>query len=123
MKASLWFVILFIAPMLGVVRAQAPTLPVKPAIESASLERGPQSVRVNFAIRPWGDVFVDGKPYGISPPLRSLPLTAGKHSITIKNSTYDSHVESIDLKPGEQATIRHIFADEKPSAAAASKGH
>ena len=122
MKPFLWFVIVVVASI-AAAHAQAPAVPGIATLEAAAIDRGPKAITVNFAIKPWGDVLVDGKPYGISPPLKSLHLTAGKHTITIKNSTYPSRVESIDLKQGEQLMIRHAFTDEKPSTAAASKGN
>jgi class 3 adenylate cyclase len=65
--------------------------------------------RVELAVLPWGEVLVDGKSRGVSPPLRTLDIPAGSHTIEIRNSTFPSRVEKVDLKAGEAITIRHRF--------------
>jgi class 3 adenylate cyclase len=65
--------------------------------------------RVELAVAPWGEVFVDGKSRGVSPPLRGLDLPAGAHTVEIRNSTFPVHVEQVQVKPGEAVRIRHRF--------------
>jgi class 3 adenylate cyclase len=65
--------------------------------------------RVELAVLPWGEVLVDGKSRGVSPPLRTLDIPAGSHTIEIRNSTFPSRVEKVNLKAGEAITIRHRF--------------
>jgi class 3 adenylate cyclase len=65
--------------------------------------------RVNLAVAPWGEVVVDGRPRGVSPPLRTLELKPGTHIIEIRNSTFASHVQKVEVKAGEALTIRHRF--------------
>ena len=48
--------------------------------------------RIELAVNPWGEVFVDGKSRGVSPPLRTLEISPGSHTIEIRNSTFPSHV-------------------------------
>jgi class 3 adenylate cyclase len=74
-------------------------------------ERAPSGdlARVELAVLPWGEVLVDGKSRGVSPPLRSLELPAGAHTIEIRNSTFPSHVEKVNIKAGEAIKIRHRF--------------
>jgi hypothetical protein len=52
---------------------------------------------------------VDGKSRGVSPPLRTLDIPAGSHTIEIRNSTFPSHVEKVNVKAGEAIRIRHRF--------------
>jgi hypothetical protein len=73
--------------------------PVKPA--------GPG--RVELAVAPWGEVLVDGKSRGLSPPLRVLELPAGVHKVEIRNSTFPAHVAQVEVKPGEAVRIQHRF--------------
>jgi hypothetical protein len=54
-------------------------------------------------------VFVDGRSRGVSPPLRTLEIPPGSHTIEIRNSTFPSHVEKVDIKPGDAVKIRHRF--------------
>jgi class 3 adenylate cyclase len=65
--------------------------------------------RIELAVAPWGEVLVDGKSRGVSPPLRSLDLPAGPHTVEIRNSTFAAHVEQVQVKAGEAVKIRHRF--------------
>jgi len=62
-----------------------------------------------FAIQPWGEVVVNGKPGGVSPPIKSLKLAPGKYKIEIRNTTFPVHVENVDVKSRDELTIRHRF--------------
>ena len=64
---------------------------------------------VNLAIDPWGEVFVNGKLQGVSPPKKQLKLPPGKYKIEIRNSTFPPHVQAVDLKPREELTVKHKF--------------
>jgi class 3 adenylate cyclase len=64
---------------------------------------------LSLAIAPWGHVFVDGKPRGVSPPLRELELAPGKHRIELKNTGSQTHVVTVNAKPGEKIRIKHKF--------------
>jgi len=79
--------------------------------EKKTGERAPSGdlARLELAVAPWGEVLVDGKSRGVSPPLRTLELPAGAHTIEIRNSTFPSHVERVNIKAGEAIKIRHRF--------------
>jgi serine/threonine-protein kinase len=62
-----------------------------------------------FAVQPWGEVFVNGKSSGVSPPMKSLKLPPGKYKIEIRNTTFAVHTENLDVKPRDELTIRHRF--------------
>ena len=65
--------------------------------------------RIVFAVAPWGEVLIDGKSRGVSPPLRTLEIPAGPHTIEIRNSTFPAHVAKVEVKAGEAIRIRHRF--------------
>jgi len=65
--------------------------------------------RLRLGISPWGAVYVDGERVGVSPPLRQLELAPGTHRIEIRNTNFPPRVETVDLKPGDIAHIRHRF--------------
>jgi class 3 adenylate cyclase len=65
--------------------------------------------RLELAVLPWGEVLVDGKSRGVSPPLRTLDIPPGSHTIELRNSTFPSHVEKVTVKAGEALKIRHRF--------------
>ncbi len=64
---------------------------------------------INFAIQPWGEVLVNGKSIGTSPPIKQYKLSPGKHKIEVRNSTFTPLVTTIEVKPKEEQTIRHQF--------------
>jgi class 3 adenylate cyclase len=65
--------------------------------------------KLDLVVAPWGEVVVDGKSRGISPPLRVVELPPGAHTIEIRNSTFPAHVQKVQVKPGEAVRIRHRF--------------
>ena len=62
-----------------------------------------------FAIQPWGEIFVNGKSQGVTPPKKFLKLDPGKYRIEIRNTTFPVHVENLDLKARDEITVRHRF--------------
>jgi class 3 adenylate cyclase len=58
---------------------------------------------------PWGEVIVDGKSRGVTPPLRQLELPPGRHKIEIRNTSFPSHAQTVTVRAGEKITIRHRF--------------
>ncbi|MDP2829942.1 MAG: serine/threonine-protein kinase [Sulfuricellaceae bacterium] len=64
---------------------------------------------LSIAISPWGEIIVDGKNEGISPPLNTLNLAAGKHKVEIRNPGHHSVISTVDIPPGGQIKIRHKF--------------
>jgi class 3 adenylate cyclase len=65
--------------------------------------------RLELAVAPWGEVLVDGKSRGVSPPLRVLEVSPGPHTIEIRNTTFPAHVARVEVKPGEAVKIQHRF--------------
>ena len=64
---------------------------------------------VSFAVSPWGEVHVDGKMHGVSPPLQELELAPGRHRIEVRNSASQPHVVTVNAKSGERIRIKHKF--------------
>ena len=64
---------------------------------------------VAFAISPWGEIFVDGVSVGVSPPLSTLKLAPGKHTVEIRNQGFTPYRETVNLVSGESFKIRHKF--------------
>jgi hypothetical protein len=74
--------------------------PAKPALPPAT---------VVFAVQPWGEIYVNGKARGVTPPTKSLKLEPGKYKVEVRNTTFAPHVESLDLKARDEVTVRHKF--------------
>ena len=69
----------------------------------------PAKANLNFTIIPWGEVFIDGKSRGASPPLKKIKLSPGRHRIEIKNATFSPYRKTVKLEAGESMKIRHKF--------------
>ena len=65
--------------------------------------------RLAFAVSPWGEVYVDGRRRGISPPLREIKLSPGKHVVEIRNTTFQRHSQTVDLDADASVRIKHKF--------------
>jgi len=74
--------------------------PSKPALPPATLV---------FAVQPWGEIFVNGRSRGVTPPMKSLKLEPGKYKIEVRNTTFPPHVESLELKARDEVTVRYKF--------------
>jgi len=64
---------------------------------------------LTFAVTPWGDVYLDGKRMGASPPLTVLRVPAGKHKIEIRNLNFAPYSQTLNLKANSSKKIKHIF--------------
>jgi hypothetical protein len=91
----------------GVAEAKTAKNLTARAPEKAGAQTAPG--RLDLAVLPWGEVLIDGKSRGVSPPLRTLDIPPGSHTIEIRNSTFPSHVAKVNVKAGEAITIRHRF--------------
>jgi serine/threonine-protein kinase len=80
-----------------------------PAREAVSQYPAADSATLAFAIAPWGEVRVDGRSYGASPPLTHLPLPAGEHRIEIDNGVSDPYRTVVQLEAGQALRIQHNF--------------
>ena len=79
-------------------KAVAPLAPVEQATATLLL-----------AVSPWGEVYVDGKRAGVSPPLATLQLEPGRHKVEIRNQAFSPYRDNVNLEPGTSLKIRHKF--------------
>ncbi len=66
---------------------------------------------VSLVVQPWGEIYLDGRMQGISPPLLELQVVAGKHEIKIRNTKFPVYTQVIRVKSGQKIKIRHTFAN------------
>jgi len=64
---------------------------------------------VQLAVSPWGQVEVDGKPMGTSPPLTRLTLASGNHTITVRNTDFPAYTTTVTVDGESPVTLRHRF--------------
>jgi serine/threonine-protein kinase len=95
--------------------ASVPAAPVSPAPAvtakvSPPAPAVPQAkATLMLAVSPWGEVHVDGKRVGVSPPLTTLQLEAGRHKVEIRNQGFASYRKTVNLESGRSLKIRHKF--------------
>jgi eukaryotic-like serine/threonine-protein kinase len=81
---------------------QAPT-----AATSTNAAKGNGTLRI-FA-SPWAEVEVNGKSLGVSPPLTSLRLPAGEHTVVLRNSGFAPKRIRIKVPADGVARVQHRF--------------
>lgn len=101
------------APEIESARVDTPP-PLLPSVSGIAPPEVPAAIvqakaTLTLAISPWGEVFVDGKRVGVSPPLATLPLEPGRHVVEIRNQGFAPYRGTVNLKPGESHRIRHKF--------------
>jgi serine/threonine-protein kinase len=64
---------------------------------------------VQLALSPWGQVEVDGKPMGISPPLSRLTLSSGTHTVTVRNTDFPAYTATVTVDGESPVVLRHRF--------------
>jgi hypothetical protein len=80
-------------------------LPTVTEQSSPPIERG----TVFLAVKPWGEVYVDGKKIGVTPPLQSFDVSPGSRVITIKNTSFPSYRKSLAVQRDAKVTVAHDF--------------
>ncbi|MNR15072.1 hypothetical protein D3C85_1315870 [compost metagenome] len=90
-------------PVPTVIAGAPPAPPPPPAA-------APGMGRVQFNIRPWGQVFVDGADRGVSPPLKSLPLRPGIYTIEVRNGDLTAYRQRVTVQDSKSApVVSHEF--------------
>jgi serine/threonine-protein kinase len=108
-----------IVPPIEPAPAEAPAPPPAVAAAPAAVTLVPERdrlqapapgalARLSFAISPWGEVYVDGKKRGVTPPLRELALPPGRYEIEIRNAML-VHRQTVELFVDAPARIKHKF--------------
>lgn len=69
-------------------------------------------------VQPSGDVWVDGTLQGSTPELARLELPAGPHTIELRNPRAKPVRLEVQLQPGEELKLNHVFPAPPPPAPA-----
>lgn len=64
----------------------------------------PVNLQLRFTVKPWGNISVDGRQVGVSPPMKRYTLPEGKHQIKISNPAFPDVIRDIEVKPGKKRT-------------------
>ena len=91
------------------VRAEPGSTPKASPAPKPSPAPAPAVGIIQLAVLPWGEVFVNGKSRGSSPPLRSIEVPPGSHAVEIRNTSFPAFTQRVELRPGQSVRIRHRF--------------
>jgi len=74
-----------------------------------SSNAAPATGVVQLAVAPWGQIEVDGKGAGLTPPLAQLTLSVGEHVITVRNADFAPHTVTVRVSSDQPVVVRHRF--------------
>lgn len=64
---------------------------------------------INLMVVPWGEVYLDGRKQGVSPPLLEMQVVPGAHEVEIRNGNFPAYKQKITVKVGQKIKISHKF--------------
>ncbi|HTO43198.1 MAG TPA: hypothetical protein VML56_03905 [Burkholderiales bacterium] len=88
-------------------REQERTIEATAEAQPASVS---DSATLVLAVKPWGEVYVDGTKVGVTPPLKRFQVAPGLRVITIKNSALPEYRVRLNVTREAQVTIAHDFS-------------
>ncbi len=92
--------------------ANAASASASAAAASAQTEEAPAfMLNVRLTVKPWGEVRVDGKLIGVSPPMKRFQLSEGKHQIRISNPAYPDFVRDMEVVKSNRKRVEQIEVD------------
>lgn len=98
----------------GPAKAEAPGKALAIAKPALSAPKGspepPAMATVRLDIKPRGEVRINGVAKGTSPPLTSIQIAPGRHTIEIRHGRATPLVLQVHAGPGEELAIKHAFA-------------
>ena len=83
--------------------------PATPDAASPPPAAAPATGRMVLDIKPWGEVYVDGRKRGLSPPLKNLQLPEGRYRVEVRNPAAATIARDVEVKAGRSTTIAHTF--------------
>jgi len=89
------------------IEPPAVALATEPA--SAPLPPPAKTATLVFDVSPWGEIYVDGKLHGTTPPVKTVDLPPGRHRIELRNSAQPPYLIYTTLELGDVRRIRHQF--------------
>ncbi|HWI36436.1 MAG TPA: protein kinase [Burkholderiales bacterium] len=94
-------------PVKEPVIAAAPT-PVAAKTPPSQQQRG-GTAQLVLAVSPRGEVYIDGKHHGTTPPTTTLHLEPGMHRIEVRSGSRSPYVTYMTVQAGDVRRIRHDF--------------
>ena len=56
---------------------------------------------LKLTVKPWADVYIDGKYYETTPIAKPIKLSPGKHTLKLMNPSYKTVEQRIDIPTGK----------------------
>jgi eukaryotic-like serine/threonine-protein kinase len=93
------------------VASNAPARKIQPSAALATAPALPpaKTATLVFDVSPWGEIYVNGKPHGTTPPVKTLDLPPGRHRIEVRNSAQPPYLSFSTLQPGDVRRVLHDF--------------
>ena len=100
-----------IAPAEPIAKAETAPPPPRASLPARKGAEPPLRgrARLTLAVTPQGELYIDGKHYGTTPPITTLDLEPGMHHIEVRSGSRRPYVTYMTVQPGEQRRIRHDF--------------
>jgi serine/threonine protein kinase len=92
--------------------AAEPAQPPPPAAQPTVKVADPQpraTARLMLAVSPRGEVYIDGKHHGTTPPLTTLDLEPGMHRVEVRSGSRKPYLTYMTVQAGDVRRIRHEF--------------
>jgi serine/threonine-protein kinase len=67
------------------------------------------TARLIIAVSPQGEIYIDGKHYGTTPPITTLDLEPGMHRIEVRSGSRKPYLTYMAVQAGDVRRIRHDF--------------
>ncbi|NLA88300.1 MAG: PEGA domain-containing protein, partial [Alcaligenaceae bacterium] len=77
--------------------------------EKEKRERQQAMGTLNLDIRPWGNVSINGRGYGASPPRNSIRLAPGTYNVVVTNGDLPAYRTTVTIESGGRAGLSHLF--------------
>jgi serine/threonine protein kinase len=68
------------------------------------------TAKIIVAVSPQGELYIDGRHYGTTPPITTLDLEPGMHRIEVRSGSRRPYVTYMTVSAGDERRIRHDFA-------------
>jgi hypothetical protein len=85
----------------------APATPPAPKVAEQQPPRN--TARLMLAVSPRGEVYIDGRHHGTTPPLTTLDLEPGMHRVEVRSGSHQPYLTYVNVQAGDVRRIRHAF--------------
>ncbi len=76
---------------------------------NAPADKKPVVSMLVFAVSPWGEIYIDGKKRGISPPMSRLKVEPGRYIVKIANGTFRPYIKTIEVHANQTVYLKYKF--------------